>query len=56
MSTAKPLWLSLPTKIGVRITDHPDMTSAVYCGCKRNQIKTYQKDRYDVNLIILEDN
>ena len=26
--------LSLPRKSVVRLTDRPDMTSAVYCGCK----------------------
>ena len=26
--------LSLPRKSVVRLTDHPDMTIAVYCGCK----------------------
>ena len=26
--------LSLPTKSVVRLTDHPDMTLAVYGGCK----------------------
>ena len=26
--------LSLPRKSVVRLTDCPDMTSAVYCGCK----------------------
>ena len=29
--------LSLPRKSAVRLTDHPDMTLAVYPGCKNNK-------------------
>ena len=35
--------LSLPTKSVVRLTDHPDMTLAVYHGRKTNSTTTYCK-------------
>ena len=36
--------LSLPRKSMVRLTDHPDMTIAVYCGCET----MYQKQQFIV--------
>ena len=53
LSTGNLLQGGLPRNSVDRITDRPDMTSAVYCGLKASTKKKKKKKNCEANIMIL---